>query len=139
MDLFKEAYPLIFDLGALPAAVGTSRFRDRVREAMQLHAAEGNLLSRIYVPVEINAQVTKQGVGLAKDLDNVMKIVCPIFTQTLMHPKAYISGYRVYVIDDPEIPPRLCIQLLPAGAVEAYTREIEARFEAYGEQLEDAF
>jgi len=138
IDLFKDLHPLIFDLGTLPSADSTSAFRARVREVVQLHAAEGDLLSRIYVPVEINAQVTKQALGLGKDLDNIMRVVCPIFKETLMHPKAYISGYRVYVIDDAETPPRLSIQLLPVGAVEAYTREVEARFEAYGEELENA-
>jgi hypothetical protein len=139
MDLLRDARPLIFDLGTLPSVEGTSAFKDRVRKTMELHATAGDLLSHIYIPVELNTQVSKQAFGLAKDLDNVMQIVCPIFTQTLMHPKAYISGYRTYVIDDPDMPPRLSIQLLPGGAVEAHTRQIEARFEAYGGELEDVF
>ena len=137
MDLFRDAHPLIFTVGVLPSVASTVAFKDRVRREMERHATEDNLLSHIYIPVELNAQVTKQAFGLTKDLDNVMQTVCPIIAQALMHPKAYISGYRVYVIDDADLPPRLTIQLLPNGAVEAYTRQIDARFEAYGEELDE--
>jgi hypothetical protein len=100
MDIFREAHPLIFDLGNLPSAAGTLAFTNRIREAMAVRVKEERLLSHIYIPVDLNAQVTRPAFGLAKDLDNVMQTVCPIVAQTLLHPDAYISGYRVYVIDD---------------------------------------
>jgi len=137
MDIFRDAHPMIFDLGGLPTSVGTLAFADRIREAMELHASQRKLLSKIYIPVELNAQVTKQAFGLAKDLDNVMRTVCRTVAQRLLHPTAYISGYRVYVIDDVNVPPRLSVQILPVGAIETYARQIDARFEAYGEQLND--
>jgi Holliday junction resolvase RusA-like endonuclease len=135
MDEVKRVHPYIIDLGHLPITGGTAAFKNRIGATLDDYLTRRSLLNRIRIPIELNAQITKQAIGLSKDLDNLMLIVCPLIREKLLHPKAHINGYRAYVVDDESLPPRLSIQILKPGAIEEFQRCMESGFKAYGESL----
>lgn len=136
MDQLQNVHPFIVDLGHLPITGSTAAFKTRIGTILDDYVKRRSLFSRIRTPIELNAQITKQAIGLSKDLDNLMRIVCPLIRQKLLHPKCHINGYRAYVVDDDSVPPRLSIQLLKPGAIKELQRRLERGFEAYGEGLE---
>jgi hypothetical protein len=135
MDEVKNVHPYIIDLGHLPVTGSTAAFKNRIGATLDDYVKRRSLLSRIRVPIELNAQITKQAIGLSKDLDNLMLMVCPLIRAKLLHPKAHINGYRAYVVDDERLPPRLSIQILKPGAIEQFQSGMESGFKAYGADL----
>jgi len=136
MDRYRMVHPLIFDLGGLPSVQeGTSTFKGRVANILDKYAAKKRLFSRVFIPVELNAQITRQGIRLVKDLDNMMSLVCPLIREKLLDKQSYINGYRAFVIQDEKTPPRVDIQLLPPGAIERFAKRLELGLKAHGEDL----
>lgn len=137
MDIWSNLAPLIVDLGSLARDDAGLALEQRIQEAFAAQAATGKLFSRIYTPIDLNAQITRKGYDVVKDVDNVLSSLCKIMRRTVLQPSAYITGYRVYVVRDDDKPPQLTLQLLAPGRVEAYRENIERAFEAYGAKLED--
>jgi Holliday junction resolvase RusA-like endonuclease len=137
MDEAKNVHPYVIELGPLPLTESTVTFKNRIGAILDDYVARRSLLNRIRIPIELNAQITKQAIRLSKDLDNLMLIVCPLIREKLLHPKAYINGYRVHVVDDEKLPLRLSIQLLKPGAIEEFQSRMERGFKAYGKELEN--
>jgi len=135
MDLFTGTHPFIFHLGGIPKGKDESAFKSRIRQTLSDYMIRVPLLRNVHVPIELNAQITRQGLKQGKDLDNVLRLVCPIIKEKLLDHKAYINGYRAYVLGDEVSPPRLSIQLLPIGAIATYNKSLEAGFKAYGADL----
>jgi len=137
MDEMKNEHPFIVDLGHLPITGSTAAFKTRIGIILDDYVKRRSLFNRIHIPIELNAQITKQAIGLSKDLDNLMLIVCSLIRQKLLHPECHINGYRAYVVDDNSLPPRLIIQLLKPGAIKELQKRLKRGFEAYGEGLEN--
>jgi Holliday junction resolvase RusA-like endonuclease len=137
MDEVKNVHPYVIDLGPLTLSESTATFKNRIGAILDDYVARRSLLNRIRIPIELNAQITKRAIGLSKDLDNLMLIVCPLIREKLLHRKAHINGYRAYVVDDESLPPRLSIQLLKPGAIKQFQSRMERGFKAYGEELEN--
>jgi hypothetical protein len=137
MDIWSNLAPLVLDLGSLARDDAGRTLEERIQEAFAAQAATGKLFSRIYTPIDLNAQITRKGYDLVKDVDNVFRSLCKIMRRTVLQPSAYVTGYRVYVASDDDRPPQLTVQLLAPGQVEAHREHMERAFEVYGKKLED--
>jgi hypothetical protein len=139
MDRLKDESSLIFDFGTLSTDCGTDRFLRAVNERLIAFREEGGLLSRIFIPIELDVQVGNGCLHLAKDLDNIMLHVCSKISSVLLAEHAYISGYRAYVVNNlsRDSTTRILVQLLPQGAIENYSHRIEKAVERHLEDLKD--
>lgn len=139
MDRLKGANRLIFDLGTLSTDCGTDRFLNAVNEKLIAFRDDGSLLSRIFIPIELDVQVGNGCLQLAKDLDNIMLHVCSKIGSVLLAERAYISGYRAYLVNNlsRDSATRVQVQLLPPGAIEIYNDRLEKAVEKRLEELKD--
>jgi hypothetical protein len=139
MERLKNAHPLIFELGNLSTDCGNARFLRSIKDILTAIKDELGLLSRIFVPIELDVQISNGCLQLAKDLDNIMLHVCREIGAALISESAYIGGYRAYVVDNlsRDSTTRVQVQLLPQGAIRHYSRRIEKAVEKYAEDLRD--
>jgi hypothetical protein len=139
MDRLKGATRLIFDFGTLSTDCGTDRFLRAINERLIAFRNDESLLSRIFIPIELDVQVGNGCRHLAKDLDNIMLHVCSKVNSVLLAERAYISGYRAYVVNSlaSDSATRIQVQLLPPGAIERYNDRLENAVEKRLEELKD--
>jgi Holliday junction resolvase RusA-like endonuclease len=139
MGRLKSANPLIFDFGTLSTDRGTDRFLRAVNERLIAFRDDESLLSRIFIPIELDVQVGNGYRQLAKDLDNIMLHVCSKIGSVLLSERAYISGYRAYLVNNlsRDSATRIQVQLLPPGAIESYSDRVEKAVEKRLEELKE--
>ena len=139
MERLKNDHPLIFDLGSLSTDCGNATFLRSIKDIVTAIRNDRGLLSRIFVPIELDVQVSNGCLQLAKDLDNIMLHICREIGPVITSESAYISGYRAYVVDNlsGESKTRVQLQLLQQGAIRNYDRRIEKNIEKYVEGLRE--
>jgi len=138
MSYMMGISPFIVDLGALPQDCGTNQFKKILQEKIAKFKKEVDFLSTIYVPIELDVQVTSPGLTLGKDLDNIMLLIGSAFRKELLNKPAYLSGYRIYVVEKSpaESDNTIMAQLLPKGAIQHYDNHFQKVLEQYEEKLE---
>ena len=80
----------------------TNPFQEKVRESLRLFQAEHGVFRVFHVPVILQAIYKPPSVswGFYKDLDNIMKLILPIFNETFEPPPTYISRLDVAKVCD---------------------------------------
>jgi len=136
---FNEFYPLVFDFGSLPNRGQSNEFKKLIVSLLSDFITKYPLFKKILVPIEFDVQVTKKGLKLTKDLDNIMITICKEFRKQVLSPNIYVNGYRVYVVDKLEsnIESGIQVKLLPPGEIESYNESIRSTLETLEEDLED--
>lgn len=138
MSNLRGLSPFIFDLGGLPQDCGNNQFIKKLQDEITKFKKEMDFFSTIYVPVELDVQVTSSGLKLGKDLDNIMLQVGSAFGKELLNEHAYLSGYRIYVVEDSPtaLGNAIRTQLLPKCAIQQHDTHIDKVLEQYEEKLE---
>lgn len=141
MSSLSGSSPFIFDLGGLPQDCGNNQFVKKLQDEMGKFKKEIDLFDTIYVPVDLDVQVSSSGVKLGKDLDNIMLQVGNVFRKELLHKHAYLSGYRIYVVEDElkESGSEIKAQLLPEHAISKFSIHISNKLEKYKESLDEFY
>lgn len=139
MARLSDANPLIFDFGTLPTDCGTDRFLSTINDRLVALRDRRHVLSTIFVPIELDVQISNGCLRLVKDLDNILLHVCSRISSVLLAEHAYISGYRAYVVNNScqDSATRIQVQLLLQGAIENYGRRIEKAVEKHLDDLKD--
>lgn len=129
--------PLTINLGSLPRIGESHEYKQRIRERLQQFAQNETIFKQIVVPVELDVQVASRSLLLSKDLDNIMRDICPLVMQELLHDNAYLYGYRVYVTERGVAPEaeNIRIKILPQGATSSFECVIDQTFEAAREWI----
>lgn len=130
---------LTLDLGELSEVSGSDEFKLRLEGTLDNFVKANTLLSKIYIPIELNIEVTPKSLTLGKDVDNIAMQICPLIKEKLCKNNSYIHGYRIYVCDDPfhNDNPNALMQIHAEGAIHKYNDKVEKAFEVYGENLDD--
>ncbi|MBN2180992.1 MAG: hypothetical protein JW715_03700 [Sedimentisphaerales bacterium] len=133
---FNKWHPLVFDFGPLPNRGQSEIFKKTIESSLSKLVSSHFNYKKILVPIELDVQVPKSSINLAKDLDNIMITICSEAKKQLLHPKLFINGYRIYVADrlDPDTKSGLRVKLLPPGEIESYNDRIRKAIDS----LEDA-
>jgi hypothetical protein len=135
---FSTYHPLIFDFGSLHNKHGQSQYFQKViSSSLSGFVTSYPIFKQILVPIEFDVQVTKAGLKLTKDLDNIMITICGEVRKQLLHKNAYVNGYRVYVVDklESDIDSGIQVKLLPPGEIESYNERIEKALETLEDNL----
>jgi hypothetical protein len=123
--------PLFLKLGSLPRARGEgSRFREAIEEALR-EFTKLQVFQQIVVPVELELRVTREGLRLGKDLDNIMlEEVIPCFSRHLGK-GGKVIGYSALVADPltRDLPGDVWLRVMPAGSIGAMNNWIERMLE----------
>ncbi len=78
MSRFCDIDPLIFDIGHLPSKGESQEFKNKTGRLFSEFSAKYPLFKKIYLPIEMDLQVTKAGCKYYfTDLDNVATSICP--------------------------------------------------------------
>jgi hypothetical protein len=136
---FNAMYPLVFDFGSLPKRGGSHYFQNVIASSLSKFVSTYRIFQKLSIPIEFDAQVTKEGFKLVKDLDNIMSTICSEVRKQVLSPAAYVNGYRVYVADKlaSNIESGVQLKLLPPGEIESYNDRIRNALEALEEDLEE--
>jgi len=136
---FNRHHPLIFDFGSLPKRGQSKQFEEQIGSSLSRLISDTLHSRKILVPIEFDVQVPRTVAPLAKDLDNIMIMICSEAKKHLIHSKIFINGYRVYVADrlDEDADLGLQVKLLPAGEIESYNDRIRKALESLEETLVD--
>jgi len=76
MSRFCGIDPLVFDMGHLPANGETNIFQNNVHNSISNFGSKYPLFRKIYLPIELDIQVTKTSHKHFTDLDNVATKIC---------------------------------------------------------------
>lgn len=139
MQRFNGIDPFIFDFGRPPEKDGSKIFRDNIGTLISNFRASIKLFDSLYIPLELDVQITQKGLILHKDLDNIMIDLCTEVRKQLLHKNIYINGYRIYVVDtiDPSIDADIQLRFLPAGEIMAYNNRLKKALYSLEKTLED--
>jgi hypothetical protein len=136
---FNTHNPLVFDFGSLPKRGKTECFEELIASSLSKFVSSYFDSGKIFVPVEFDVQVTKSGLKLAKDLDNIMITICREARKHILHSRVFINGYRIYVVNKREssIESGVKVKLLPYGEIESYNERIKEAIESLEDNLSD--
>ena len=136
---FNTHHPLVFDFGSLPKRGKTECFEKLIASSLSKFIASYLHSRKIFVPVEFDVQVTKSGLKLAKDLDNIMITICREARKHLLHSRVFVNGYRIYVVNKSEssIESGVQVKLLPYGEIESYNERIKKATDSLEDVLSD--
>jgi len=137
MKRFCGIDPIIFDMGHLPTKGESKTFQKNINNLISDFCAKYSLFSKIYLPIEFDIQVTKSTQQHFTDLDNIATKICKEFRRSVLNKKAYINGYRIYVVDEFEkgIKAGVRLKLLLAGEIESFNERMESALTCLGEQM----
>jgi Holliday junction resolvase RusA-like endonuclease len=126
MGRFCDIDPLIFDIGHLPSKGESKVFQNNIIDIVSEFCAKYSLFQKIYLPIELDIQVTKSSHKHFTDLDNVATKICKEFKKVVLYNKVYINGYRVYIVDEIEkgIKAGVRLKLLPPGEIMSYNERM---------------
>jgi hypothetical protein len=136
----RSSEHLSVELGNLPLRGETAQYKQRIRESLQALKARQHDFYPLLLPVELDVQVFSHAPKLSKDLDNIMRDVAPVVKEELLHPDAYVHGYRIYVADTDVSEHKsdfLRLKLLPSNAVSDFEKRMRETFEVAKEWLEE--
>jgi len=127
MKRFLGIDPLIFDVGHLPSKGESKLFKNKINSVFSDFVAKYSLFNKIYVPIEIDLQITKTGHKHFTDLDNTATSICKEFNKIILYDKVYINGFRIYVVDEiaTGIKADVRLKLLPAGEIRSYNERMK--------------
>jgi hypothetical protein len=127
MGRFSVIDPFIFDFGGLPRKGESNVFKQNIAKLVSTFRSSIKLFQKVYVPLEIDVQVTQTGLKLGKDLDNIMIDICSEIQKQLLQDGIHINGYRIYVVDSvgSDIKSGIQLRLLPAGEILAFNNRVE--------------
>lgn len=141
MNRFTGIDPFILDLGQLPGKGESKVFQDNIAKIIEDFTFKYPLFKKIYLPIELDIQITKASFKKFKDLDldNIAINICKEFRKFVLYHKVYINGYRIYVVENLEggIEAGVRLKLLPAGAIESYNDTREKALAKHEEELKD--
>ncbi len=139
MSRFCGICPLIIDIGHLPSKGESKEFKAQLRNTFSEYGNKFPLFKKIYLPIEIDLQVTKFTQKYFTDLDNTIINICIELRKTILYDKVYINGFRAYVVDElaSGIKADLRLKLLPAGEIQAYNKRTEKALNCIKDKLED--
>ncbi|MGA2795979.1 MAG: hypothetical protein ABSE63_00220 [Thermoguttaceae bacterium] len=139
MGRFCGIDPMIFDIGHLPSKDESKVFKAKVNDLFSEYGNKYPFLKKIYVPIEIDLQVTKTGKEHFTDLDNTVAQICKELRKTILYEKVYINGFRAYVVDEVAsgIKADLRLKLLPAGEIESYNERMKKTLSHFEKNIED--
>lgn len=139
MKHFLGIDPLIFDVGHLPSKGESKVFRNKINSVFSDFVAKYSLFNRIYLPIEIDLQITKTGHKHFTDLDNAATYICKEFKKVILYDKVYINGFRIYVVDEiaKGIKADVRLKLLPPGEIRSYSERMEKELSHLEEKLYD--
>ena len=88
--------PIKIKLPRIPITEGETRtFKDIVRERLRTYKDKYKILEPLYTPIALEV-IYKPPIfsnGFYKDLDNIMRLIIPIFNETFNPPPSYLSVY----------------------------------------------
>jgi len=139
MSRFSDIDPLTFDLGHLPGKGELKDFKNNVARLLSGFGAKHSLFNKIYLPIEIDLQVTKAGHKYFTDLDNVATYICTEFRKTMLCDGAFINGYRIYVVDEiaKGMKADVRLKLLPPGEIRSYNDRMNNALSAFEKRLRE--
>jgi len=139
MSRFCGIDPLTFDVGHLPSKGESQIFTNKISSLLSEFGSKYSLFSKIYLPVEIDIQVTKTGHKHFTDLDNVAIFICKEFNKVILYDKVFINGYRIYVVDEiaKGIKADIRLKLLPAGEIRSYNERMNNALSSFENKLDD--
>jgi hypothetical protein len=139
MSRFCEIDPAIFNLGYLPSKGESQDFKNKIDNIFKDFKNKWSLFDKIYMPIELDLQVTKAGHKHFTDLDNVATTICRAFSKTLLHDNLFVNGYRIYVVDEISkgIKADIRLKLLPPGAIRFYNERMNSTLERFEDKLND--
>jgi Holliday junction resolvase RusA-like endonuclease len=139
MSRFRGIDPFIFDFGQLPGKGESKDFQKNLSEIIKEFTLKYPLFKKIYLPIELDIQITKSSFKTFKrrDLDNIAINICKGFRKSVLYQKVYINGYRIYVVDCLEdgIESGVRLKLFPAGAIKSYNDKMEKALIKYEKEL----
>lgn len=138
MSRFCDIDPLIFDIGHLPSKGESQEFKNKIGHHFSEFSAKYPLFKKIYLPIEMDIQVTKAGHKYFTDLDNVATSICREFSKAILYDKVFINGYRVYVVDEiaKGIKADLRLKLLPPGEIRSYNERMDNSLSDFENKLD---
>lgn len=139
MGRFCGIDPMIFDIGHLPSKNESKVFQAKINNFFSEFGNKYSLLKKLYLPIEIDLQVTKAGQKHFTDLDNTVTRICKELRKTILYEKVYINGFRAYVVDEiaSGIKANLRLKLLPAGEIESYNERMEKTLDHFERKIEN--
>jgi len=131
--------PVIFDIGHLPSKGESEIFQENINNHISNFGSKYSLFNKIYIPIELDIQITKASKKHFTDLDNVATKICKEFRKTILSEKVYINGYRIYVVDEiaKGIKADVRLKLLPAGEIESHNEKSKKALSAIEDKLYD--
>ena len=139
MSRFCDIDPLTFDVGHLPGKGESQSFKKKIGSLFSEFSTKYPLFNKIYLPIEIDLQVTKAGQKHFTDLDNLATSICKQFNKSILYDKVFINGYRVYVVDEiaKGIKADIRLKLLPAGEIRSYNERMNNALSIFENKLDD--
>ncbi len=131
MGRFSGIDPLIVDFGGLPEIGKSKEFKQNIVRLISTFRSNIKLFHRIFIPVELEVQITQKALTLSKDLDNIMIDICQEIKRQLLHEGTYVNGYRVYVVDSiqPNIKSGIQLKFLSPGKIMAFNKRVDKTLE----------
>lgn len=139
MSRFCDIDPLTFDVGYLPSKGESQDFKKKIGNIFKDFKDKYSLFNKIYLPIELDLQVTKAGHNHFTDLDNVATSICREFSKTILCDKVFINGYRIYVVDEISkgIKADVRLKLLPPGEIRSYNERMDNALSGFENKLND--
>jgi Holliday junction resolvase RusA-like endonuclease len=139
MSRFCDIDPLTFDVGHLPDKGESQSFKKKIGSLFSEFSTKYSLFNKIYLPIEIDLQVTKANKKHFTDLDNIATSICKEINKFVLYDKVFINGYRVYVVDEiaKGIKADIRLKLLPPGEIKAYNMRMENALSNFENKLDD--
>ena len=131
--------PLFFDIGHLPGKDESREFQVTVNKIFYDFGNNYPLFKKIYLPIEIDLQVTKANQKYSSDLDNIVTRICKELRKTILYEKAHINGFRAYVVDEAARGTKsdLRVKILPAGEIESFNKRMEKSLDNLKKEIEN--
>jgi hypothetical protein len=139
MGRFCGIDPLIFNIGHLPGKDESKEFQEKINKIFYGFGNKFPLFKKIYFPIEIDLQVTKTNQKYFSDLDNTVTRICKELRNTILYEKAYINGFRAYVVDEAARGTKadLRLKIFPAGEIESYNKRMEESLKNFEKEIGD--
>lgn len=114
-EIFREIYaqlsnyithnPIKLKLPQIPTEKDeTEKFKKNIKKSINEFKSKYAILNQIYIPIGLDVvyKPPKVSFGFSKDLDNIMRIIIPIFNDAFKPPVSYISNIVLDNIEDEE-------------------------------------
>lgn len=131
--------PFVIELGRLPGSGETKTYKNQIRESFRQFKGKYKRLGLLSTPVVLDVSVSSKGNHAAKDLDNIMRDIAPIFFEEMLISGGCLEGFRIYVVDSYRsdlISDSIRVKLLPYEAIWDFEHDIDRVLEEAEEAID---